>query len=81
MHLFDENGMPVESTVALTSDHFKYAGELMAMSIVQGGPAPNVLSPCFYDVVSKGLAYLKLTADMIGNLEMKDIACKVKIVV
>ena len=47
-----QNGMPVQSTVALTQDLFKYAGELMAMSILQGGPAPNYFSPAIYEVIA-----------------------------
>ena len=51
MQLF-QNGMPVQSTVALTQDLFKYAGELMAVSILQGGPAPNYFSPAIYEVIA-----------------------------
>ena len=80
MRLFDKDGMTVQSTAALSFDNFKYAGELMAMSIVQGGPAPNFLSPCLYDVVSKGLWSVKLDADMIEELEMKEVACEVRVI-
>ena len=78
MRLFDGNGMPVESTVALTQDLFKYAGELMAMSIIQGGPAPNYLSPVVFDVIFKGLCSANLSLDMIDNTQFNEIASKVQ---
>ncbi|CAB4007083.1 Hypothetical predicted protein [Paramuricea clavata] len=36
--------VPYDSTLAMTSGHFQIAGELMAASIVQGGPAPDFLA-------------------------------------
>ena len=63
--LFDQNGLPVASTLAMTQDRFKYAGELMGISIIQGGPAPNFLSPVIYDVIAKGLSKAVYSLDMI----------------
>ena len=37
-----------DSTLAMTSGHFRIAGEIMATSIVQGGPAPDFLAKCMY---------------------------------
>jgi hypothetical protein len=45
--------MPTKSMVALTSRAFKLAGELMVMSILQGGPAPNFLNPVVYSYLSR----------------------------
>lgn len=42
--LFDKAGRPVSSTVTLLDGDFSMAGELMVMSIIQGGPAPNFLN-------------------------------------
>ena len=75
--LFDRNGMPVASTLALTQELFKYAGELMAISIVQGGPAPNFLSPVIYDVIAKGLSKAVYSLDMIEESNLKEIATQV----
>lgn len=77
MRLFDGDGVPIESTVALTAGRFKYAGELMAMSIAQGGPSPNFLSPIIYDVIPKGLSQTSLSVDMIQNTQLKGIATQV----
>ena len=75
--LFDRNGMPVASTLALTQELFKYAGELMAISIVQGGPAPNFLSPVIYDAIAKGLSKAVYSLDMIEESNLKEIATQV----
>lgn len=69
--------MLTPSTVALTSGHFKYAGELMAMSVVQGGPCPNFFSQQLYDLMSKGITAIHFTTDMIEDVEMKTVAEKV----
>ena len=51
-----ENGLPVRDMTALGCDKFKIAGELMAASIVQGGPAPCFLSEVAYLYMSEGVA-------------------------
>ncbi len=38
------NGKPIQSTLALTSRDFNLCGEIMGMSILQGGPAPNFMA-------------------------------------
>jgi hypothetical protein len=38
------DGKPIQSTLALTSGDFNLCGEIMGMSILQGGPAPNFMS-------------------------------------
>lgn len=48
----DAGYVPSESTVALTEGSFHRAGELMAMSLAQGGPPPNFLSRWVYDYLS-----------------------------
>ena len=47
-----ENGMPVDSLFLLTENQFFYADQLMAMSLFQGGPLPNLLSECCYKIIS-----------------------------
>ena len=76
MQLF-QNGVPVQSTVALTQDLFKYAGELMAMSTLQGGPAPNYFSPAIYEVIANGLWGANLCVDMIEKSPLKETANRV----
>lgn len=44
-HMFFHDGYPVLSTMAINSGDFKLCGEVMMMSVLQGGPAPNFLAP------------------------------------
>ena len=46
-------GWPSESMVALSTQEFVQAGEIMVMSILQGGPAPNFLAPSVYSYISR----------------------------
>jgi hypothetical protein len=36
------NGKPTDSSVALKSGDFCFAGEIIVMSVLQGGPAPSL---------------------------------------
>ena len=42
------------SLLALNDNHFFFAGQIMAMSLVHGGPAPYFLSPLVYDALLFG---------------------------
>ena len=57
--LFSE-GAPVESTISLATKNFKLAGEIMAMSILQGGQARNLFSANIFNYFC-------------GNLQAKNI--------
>jgi hypothetical protein len=43
------NGVPTESTMSLTRKDYKLAGEIMAMSVMQGGQAPNLMAHKIFD--------------------------------
>lgn len=62
------DGIPVESTMALTMHDFKQAGEVMAMSILQGGQAPNLLQPHIFDYLCGNLSIDKMKS--ISNREI-----------
>lgn len=47
--------VPHENIIAVSNGHFRIAGELMSVSIVQGGPAPDFLAPWVYDYISAGM--------------------------
>lgn len=51
--LFDKAGRPVSSTVTLLDGDFSMAAELMVMSIIQGGPAPNFLNSSVFQYLAK----------------------------
>ena len=54
------DGFPTKSMLAVTRDDFVTAGEVMAMSVVQGGPSPNFLARGIYNVVSRSFAIEEL---------------------
>ena len=47
--------VPAGSTFALQYKEYLYAGELMATSIVQGGPAPSFFAPWVYMLICEKL--------------------------
>jgi len=47
-------GKPTDSMVALNNRDYLFAGELMVMSMLQGGPAPAFLNPSEFAYLSKG---------------------------
>lgn len=49
------DGVPVDSTISLSKGEFKMAGEVMAMSILQGGQAPNFMSHIVYNYLSDSM--------------------------
>ena len=51
--LLDKSGRPVSSTVTLLDGDFSMAGELMVMSTIQGGPAPNFLNSSVFQYLVK----------------------------
>ena len=61
-------GSPVQSTLALTMKDFKMAGEIMAMSILQGGQAPNVMKSYVYDYLCGKLSVHKMKS--VSNREI-----------
>lgn len=54
------DGFPTKSMLAVTRDDFVTAGEMMAMSVVQGGPSPNFLAREIYNVVGRSFAIEEL---------------------
>ncbi len=70
IRLFSD-GAPVESTIALTEGHFKIAGQLMASSVLQGGPAPNFLSDWVYQFISGGLSTVSIQVEDIKDNSVK----------
>ena len=53
--LFNTNGYPLVNTRALANEEFKIAGELMASSLAQDGPAPCLFATNVFDYVARGI--------------------------
>ena len=47
------DGKPINSTVAIMNADFRIAGEIMVMSILQGGPAPTFINGNVYKYITK----------------------------
>lgn len=58
------NGVPVDSTIALSKGEFRMAGEVMAMSILHGGQAPNFMSQIVYNYISGSLEVEDITSSL-----------------
>ena len=61
--------------LAVTRDDFVTAGEVMAMSVVQGGPRPNFLAREIYNVVSRSFDIEELKDE-----SLKETCVKVQII-
>ena len=68
------DGIPAKSTMALTMQDFKQAGEVMAISILQGGQAPNLLQPHIYGYLCGNLSIEKMK-----SVSKRDICEKVNV--
>ena len=55
MKLFSDDGYPVVNMQALAEEEFEVAGEIIATSIVQEGPAACLLSTNVYDYIVRGI--------------------------
>lgn len=67
------DGKPVESTMSLTRKDFKIAGEIMAMSIMQGGQAPNLMASQIFDYLCG-----KLSISQMNSVSSREICEKVR---
>ena len=74
----DAGYVPCESTVALTEGSFHRAGELMAMSLAQGGPPPNFLSKWVYDYLSSGIRGVEVDFARLRESSFGHVAEKVR---
>ncbi len=72
--------VPVNSAMALTSSKFLHLGELMAKSLVQGGPAPNFMATWVYDAIVNPASIHSIPVDvsLIRNQSHKNTITKVR---
>ena len=71
--------VPYDSTLAMTSGHFQIAGELMAASIVQGGPAPDFLAEWVYKYLSSGIEGIMVDESKIEDQSVRQLITRVSI--
>jgi hypothetical protein len=71
--------VPDDSTVAMTNGHFKVAGEIMATSIVQGGPAPDFITDWVYKYLSSGIDGITVDESKIQDQSVTQLINKVSL--
>ena len=75
------DGSPVVNMAALGNEEFKVAGEIMATSVVQGGPAPGFLSSSSFRYVVHGVSGIRAddANDIVEDVFLKEAIAKVAI--
>ena len=68
---------PHENIIAVSNGHFRVAGELMAASIVQGGPAPDFMAPWVYDYISAGIEGVTVDQEKVVAQQSKELINRV----
>jgi hypothetical protein len=71
--------VPYDSTLAMTSGHFQITGELMAASIVQGGPTPDFLAEWVYKYLSSGIEGIMVDESKIEDQSVRQLITRVSI--
>ena len=71
--------VPCDSTLAMTDGQFRIAGEMMATSIVQGGPAPDFLSDWVYNYFSSGIEGVIVDETKIANQRIRNLIERVSL--
>ena len=68
----DENcRVPLPNMAALEKLTFKHIGEMMALSIIHGGPAPNFLPQSVVDYLLYGMGKVKTTIEEVPCATMR----------
>ncbi|XP_057197091.1 uncharacterized protein LOC130558603 [Triplophysa rosa] len=76
---FFEGGRPKYSLTDLDKGHFKTVGEIMAVSVAQGGPAPNFLMHwCYKFLCSGSLQFERLNRNDLGDGQYQDLIAQVE---
>ena len=75
----DDHHIPLHNVMELKNNTYHYVGEIMALSVVHGGPGPNCLSPAVVDNLCYGLQKIRGTVDDIPNESIRRAVKKVLI--
>ena len=67
------DGTPLKSTLHIQNGNFLTCGEIVAVSLAQGGPPPCFLSRCAYDALYKDIDLTNIIDDDISHTEKETI--------
>jgi hypothetical protein len=65
------DGSPIESTSHVQCGTFRTCGEIVAVSLAQGGPPPFFFQQCSYDVIYKPVDMMNITDENLSSKELK----------
>ena len=58
------NGCPIDSTYHIQNGNFRACGQIVAVSLAQGGPSPSLLEECVYNtLINPDLDMMKLSIE------------------
>jgi hypothetical protein len=63
--------------IALEKKTYQVVGQMVAYSIVQGGPAPTFLHPLLYNAITNGIENTAVTVEDVIDWENKELIQKV----
>ena len=66
-----QNGSPVINMAALVNEEFVVAGEVMASSIAQGGPAPNIMNMSSFSYIAYGVQSVEIDSVVVEDVVLK----------
>ena len=55
--------VPAPNMAALQHNTYKHVGQMMAVSLIHGGPAPTFLAPSVVDYFVRGIKYVKASPE------------------
>ena len=67
-----DSRVPAHNMVALEQHKFKFIGQMIAVSIVHGGPGPQCLSHAVVDYITYGMSSTHAGVSDIPNFEVRE---------
>lgn len=65
------DGSPADSTFHVHNGNFRTCGQLVAVSLAQGGPPPCFFEPCVYDLMVQGVEMININDDTLTTKEQE----------
>ena len=73
----DYSRVPCPNLRALQQKTYKYIGQMIAVSLIHGGPVPSFLAPSVLEYITFGLEKVKGRVEDVPNKELKEKLSKV----
>lgn len=67
----------LHNALAMSKGHYRCMGEMIVMSLIQGGPGPACFSPTVIDYVLGGIARVRPSIDDIPDCHIQEVMKKV----